>query len=199
MKDNFESKLVQVRKALHGYTPDENLWEKISDWLDFDETLKIKAKESTWVNYSPDLWANIEKGIVPHVQLKRKRIYLSVTSLSAAVTLLLIISFYLFKNQANTKTLYSEEYIVSEPCQITQGVDNPADFLQKWCARSANNCSDPVTSFKMQKIDELNAEIRRINNIMLNYGESSSLIKTLIKMENQRAGLIKDVLKTIRS
>lgn len=199
MKDKFEYELSRKIRDFPDYRPDGKLWENISDELDFDVKVQTIAKELSQVSHRDDLWNNIEKQIVPHIRLEPKNIFLSITSLSAAVALIVIITFYFYKEWKRTTTVYSEEYILTEPAGSIQEGGDPAEFLQKWCSRSADICNEPAISDKMQKINELNSEIKHINEIIETYGESPSLIKVLIKMENQRAGLIKDLFKTLRT
>ena len=201
MKDKFNNNLKKVISQLPQHTPDDHLWNNICNELDFDDKLRLKSKELPLIEHHKDLWTRIEKEIsyISQAPVKRTK-HIITWSVGIAALLLLVIVLFT-RNSGSSEIIYSEEYIIKESfIQIgNTEMENPVDFVRQCCMQSMVKCNDPAFEKDMGRLVKLDAEIKHIQDIIATYGESPALIKSLIIMENQKAGLVKDLLKVLRT
>ncbi len=201
MKDNFNIHLKKIAGKLPQYSPDERLWNNISEELDFDEKLKSKIKDLPTVNHNQDLWGGIEKQLNRNRKISGIKIRKVITwSISIAATVAIFVVF--ISRYSNTSRIeISEEYQLKESfihIPNTNGED-PIDMLKQLCTYSMDKCNHPGFESEMNRLMQLDTEIKHLQNIIATYGDSPSLVKSLIAMENQKAGLVKELLKIVRT
>lgn len=201
MKDNFNINLERVIFHLPDYSPDEDLWNKISNELDFDQRICRQVKSLPVLDHEKDFWIRIEQKLNQDSKITGNRIRRIITwSISVAASLLLVI-LYITRITLTPDIVFSEEYQLKESFISFDllGRYDPVTFLKQLCNYSTEKCADPLFESKMSRLIELDTEIKHLHEIVDAYGESPSLIKSLIIMENQKASLLKELLKTLRT
>jgi hypothetical protein len=198
MKDKFENNLKRIISQLPQHTPDDHIWRTICNELDYEEMISRKIKTLPSMDHEKDLWVRIEHKLNQHAKVSGKKSRRMITwSISIAASVALIVAFFTRKSDI----VFSEEYRLEESfiCTSHTRTADPLDFLRQLCKYSEEECADPVFESEMRRLVELDAEIKHLHKIIDAYGESPSLIKSLITMENQKAGLVKELLKTLRT
>ena len=201
MKDKFYINLKKTIGELPQYSPPENLWDKIAGELDFNDKLGETARNLPQVSHNNELWDRIVNKLDQKEKLiRRKKAKIITWSLSIAASAAIIL-FILIKNSGNKDIIYSEEYQLEESfIELNKTIpDDPVKMLKQLCVYSMDRCTDPVFEREMSRLIKLDEEIKRLQIIIDNYGESPAIVKSLINMENQKAGLVKELLNTLRT
>jgi len=193
MEDNFEKHLNKSIKLLPGIDHDKNLWDKIASELDFEERLEQTCKTLPIHEHSEHLWDKIQNHEA-HRARNRRLIY----AYSIAASILLFIISYTFYTNTKDYTITRSTEILNNTVQIFEDTANKQNIdtmLQQLCQYSNLNCDNPGFIQLKDQIIELETEIKKLNRVIHTYGESPSLIKSLIKLENQKAGMINEYIK----
>ena len=193
MHDNFNIQLKQKVRSLPVLKHSSNLWDKIQSDLDFDEKLDSRVKELPVYSHDPALW-NITQGKIAKRE-KRLRLY-NISGIAASVILAASLIIYTSHNKGYSKN-YSVE-IINNTEQVPVNGNDAEDIntmLQQFCTYSNINCNSPDFMRIRSELSRLETEIRKLNQVISNYGGSDEIIKCLIRMENQKSELINELLK----
>lgn len=197
--DNFNEKLEKVIRNLPEYEPDKELWTQIESQLYFEEKVNTELINLTEVDINDRTWEKIEKRLNFSKKAIRKVL---IYSLSAAATFAIILGLSgIFNKNQEVKISYSTEQIsTDENYNEVEKVDlDPLKFLEQNCLAKVDICNSP--EFKEQKATllEIENERKNITETINAYGESPELVKSLIKIENLKSEILRDLIKRLDS
>jgi len=198
----FDNKLKTMVKNLPVQGPTDELWTKISSQLDFNDKLILRSRELPLHDPKKNTWGNIEKGLPSQKRKGTNRIII-ITLYAAASVAFLIGIWVSFGTKKQGTISVSEETISNwqEPFKITNDTVSTTinGFINEQCSSKSYICNQPEFSEKKQQLDDVEIQIKNIEQVISASGNSSSLIKTRIKLENLKARLMKDLINMITS
>ncbi|MBN1186791.1 MAG: hypothetical protein JXB49_31220 [Bacteroidales bacterium] len=203
MKTDFSNKLNKAITELPEYQFDTAVWDKIEARLDFEDKLEAALTGLPRLEYDNNVWENIERGVEKDQQqfkrYKSKRIVRYAASIAASV---LFFSTILYKYLKPETTVTVSEEIVElfeEPIKLDVADVDPMEYINESCQQRMEVCNNPDFLEQKQQLFELDTEIKRLQEVIESYGESPAIIKSMVKMENMRSEILKDLIKTLRS
>jgi hypothetical protein len=198
----FDKKLKVAVKNLPMLEPKTDVWEVISKRLDFDQKLSSAVKELPLYNPGEELWTIIEKQLPRKIQVHKTRNFVIGISVAASIAFTFGIWFFMHKSNRETVTV-SEEIINDIKLPEAAGKDSSSrqafQFIDEQCKRNSYVCSKEGFSEKRLQLDEVESQLKSVDQVIHASGSSESLIKTRIKLENIKARLMKDILTIIES
>lgn len=198
MKNEFDKKLKKVVNQLPEYEANPDSWAAVEQYLVFSKKLN-EVKSNLPVYSAPeDIWQRIE------TYGAKKTQSLSLLLWKVAVTVLFLAGTWFFYQAFSTRNLsYSTEvaeeinsHFLSES---DSAVNEVTEFIEQQCQNQTYVCREPDFKVKKQKLEEINNEIVKLEEVMKTYGSSESLVKTRLKLENYKAEIIKDLIKKLTS
>ena len=107
---------------------------------------------------------------------------------------------FLLKNQ-DSKIVYTQEYVLEDEAEIQEPAQetDPIKYLEENCRRIPEVCQTPEFLEQKRMLLELDNEHKQLTEVINKYGESPELIKSLIKIENLKSRIMKDLIKTVNS
>jgi hypothetical protein len=198
----FDIKLKQALKNLPLHEPQKGSWNAIEKRLDFNDKLRLKIEGLPVYKPNENLWQEIEPGIRKEPKLKVSRYIISGLSVAATILILIVLKNYMFSNRSEKITVTEE--IVNEwkkPLNTDSDIAcrSAVKFINKQCSEKSYLCDNPVFNSKKKELDNVETQIKTLQNIISTSGSNESLIKSNIKLENLRARLMKDLLKIVSS
>lgn len=199
MEDKFEQHLKGHIRKLPEIDHNQNLWGKIDSQLSFEDRLDAKNKELTEYNHRADLWYKIEHEIdKPKLFNQRRIIYIA----SIAASILLLIGLNTLHNYTpDFTTSISTEYEFStNDLLVNNTIEQDLQLnMEQMCLYASTICSSAeFEEIKTQLVD-LDKAIIEVNSILNKYGESESLVKRLIAMENEKVELMNELISMVKS
>jgi len=200
----FEHKLEKAIKNLPAHEHEDMIWERIEAQLAFEEKLGIATNNLPEFDFEPGNWGKIEQKLLenkkPVKKLKLRKLVVYSLSAAAAIALIIGLSGVLTKNDNAIITYTKEQVAENESSQIekTEELD-PMKFLEQSCMSKSEICNSPEFKEQKETLKELEAERQRITETIDAYGESPELVKSLIKIENLKSEILKDLIKTLNS
>jgi len=198
----FDKKIKSIVKKLPVQGPKDELWESITNQLDFNEQLSSRAKQLPFYVPQESSWEIIEQNLKPQKRNLKYRNLIII--LSAAASIALFIGIWVSFNAKNQDTITVTEETVSSLQQpfktsadSTSG--NVIKFIKEQCANKSYICNQPEYSEKKQQLNDVETQIKNIEELINTSGNSPSLIRTRIKLENMKARIMKDIINMITS
>ncbi len=193
MEDNFELQLKQQLKSLPIKKHSSDLWNKVQSELGFEDRLNSLAKKLPEYAHNPKMWDNIlnksKKGV------KRIKLYYLSGIAASIIVFISIIQYIPYKKEYSKR--HSIEIIESANHPTTKSnAEDVNTLLQQYCNYSNINCNTPDFMRIKSELIKLENDINKLNQVILNFGESDELIQCLIRMENQKLAFIDELLKT---
>ncbi len=202
MKD-FEKKLKKTINNLPLHDPKPETWDVIQSRLDFNDKLAKEIRFIPTHEPSEHTWNKIEPLLKPGLKVSKSK-YLILGFTSAAASIILFFSLWFFKHQPSHDSITISEETVEgwkQPVALTEDTTSQTaiQFINKQCENKSYICSNPGFAEKKKQLEEVEAQIKVLKNIISTSGSSPSLIKSNIKLENLRTRLMKDLLNLITS
>lgn len=198
----FEKKIKEEIKLLPQYEPESRVWESVRLQLDFNDKLSVLAKQLPMKEPGEDVWDNIEQNLKP-VQKSHKTMNL-IIGLSVAASLALIIGLFFRNHQSNKEKIMVTEEIVNDwgqPFIVKEDTSSQTalKFIEDQCKNRSYVCNMPGFGEKIQQIKEIDTQIKMLDKVVSSSGSSPAIVKSLIKLENIRTRLMKNLLNEITS
>jgi hypothetical protein len=197
MKGKFDINLKKALNDLSELSHCEGLWQNIYDDLNFNDLLHKKASRLPLHTHNEDLWDKINLKIIRTSTRGINRKILISSAIAASFLIIIMLS--LFNKSTHDDIAITHEYFIEESLTDISEKIIPIDLLNNWCENSVELCNTPLFKEKIDRLNNLDNEIVSLNAIIKRYGESPALVKSLIKMENEKAFLLNDLIKQLRS
>jgi hypothetical protein len=206
MKERNQHILNKKLTHLPVYSPKSEIWDHIEKGLDFE--LKLTDALNDLPKYTPDekVWGSIKDGLEQTEKTLKtkpgyKVILWSAASIAASIMILLLVKGLLDSNNEKEKISYSQEIVYEENQSIIeQSIENKAViFIKDQCQRNEIVCMSTNFQDKIKELEKLNKAIDQLSTIEKQYGSSEALVKSQIKLINQRSQLIKELVNYFAS
>lgn len=203
------------------HDPHPDLWARIEAELDSDLTLTRAVGELPQYEPKADLWERIEErnpDFSP-VLVEQSRTQVWVTPFPvvrplwaglAAAAVVVLVGAWLFMRPEATETV-RVEYAVETGRSVPTMTDAPFDatpsdadqraeaFIRQQCAGQTLACQRPEVHELRNQLTDLTAEQERIEQERQTFGDDPRLVRALVQIENQRAGVTKELITLLRS
>jgi len=189
-KISYAQMIELLQKQVH-QAPDT--WQHIEEEVSFNQGLsnlkKYKAPDNIWDKIENDLDNQEKSKASQHNYLRTGSAIIIIVSL-----LFLMTNYIKTKNKVNA-FVYSSQIEINENNIPEIETDNQAfssgiDFIN---TNESNFSKESFNSYKEQLL-ELESAIEKLNLMQEQYGEDSSSIKMLSKLEREKADLIKSMI-----
>lgn len=203
------------RPRLPEYDPRPDLWSRIEDDLARNTESSIEPWKRTVQElpaYEPkaNLWETIEQEldqpVIRPLWTKTQPQWLW-TGLAAAVIVIIgVWSFLASKSTEQVRIEYTVEN-TSKPLPLAPTESRrraPADkraeeFIARQCAEQQIACQRPEVHELRNQLVELSTEQQRIEHERQVFGDDPVLIRAQVKIDNQRAEIVKELITILRS
>lgn len=167
--------------------------------------LKIKEKLDELDNSFPlrnyqkdEIWVGIEKRMQKRSKLRK--LYITYTSI-AATFLILALALIQTTMNGNTVTYFqSEESMNISSSSVPDAGDTEAEaieFIENSCQSYQALCDSKEFKELKAELDQLDMEIKDLNEMISLYGEDELLIKSKIKIENHKSELTRKLVQIL--
>ena len=194
-----------LKSAINGlpeYGPDDNLWEKINDSLDFEE--KVKPVISSLPSEIPDdfLWDKISS----ELGAEKKVFKIGFVRYAAAIAASVIIVFFsikYFKSGIKSKETIEYSQEVVSPKDSTEQTDKyeqkAMEYIQESCNSQPDKCAMPDINALKNELQYLEKQDEMLQNAGARYGTDANMVKDQIKIENMKSKMIKELIQKLNS
>jgi hypothetical protein len=198
----FDKKLKAAVKLLPESNPKNELWDKINQQLNFNNKLSDKTKQLASFEPEEKLWNQIEQNIKTKNKKPKQRNLIYLTSAAASIVIIIGLRLLLSSPKHETITI-TEETVNTWQQPFNNANDTLSahgiEFINEQCTNKSYICNLPAFNEKKQQLNDLEIQIKNIEQVINTSGSSSSLIKTRIKLENMKTRVMKDLINMIAS
>ena len=132
--------------------------------------------------------------------IRRRTLLMTIGSVAAAALILFAIPQLLPTEKGITvesEIIPGEEY--GSPVTMTGADEDPIEVIRELCRTGAPICQSELFREKMQLYQELNEELRRLEMVIDQVGDSSEIIQSVIRIENLKSGTLQELIQLIHS
>ena len=198
MEKKYKYRLKQELKNLPSYVPKDNLWLLIEKELLLDEQINeqieyLPVHEPKHLNWS-DLSDKID--------LKGKSLKIRYFLQIAAASILILMSITFWFTRQNSELLIETEIVDNS---LEQVFDNemtehdPINGIKALCNSGVSICQSSEFTEKLGLYEELNEELKQLNEVVNQLGESPEIIHSIIKIENLKSETLQELISLIHA
>ena len=201
MSKKFDDILSERLEELPSYAPGENIWAAIEDALSAEEAISRKLGDLPLHSPAPGNWEAVEASLPSGLRARPRRRLLYISSAAAAAILLLL---------AIPRLIRPGQHISVES-EITQGEaygsvtstnlddEDPMELIRDLCQTGAPVCESASFREKMKLYLELSEELRQLEAVINQVGDSPDIIRSVIRIENMKSGTQQEMIQMIHS
>jgi hypothetical protein len=206
MEEKNKAILQKALQALPELEPHAALWARLEKSLDFEDALQNTITALPEIEPSEDSWLFLEQKLTKETGAMRQRKMRSLVyywlSAAACITLCIIGWITVQNPSADKLTLtYSQEVVEAEPVwhsiREEESLEEAITFIQASCAQELAVCHTSQFKELKSQLDELAAEMEKIQQEKALYGQDPELMKAQIKLENLQADITKELIQLI--
>jgi hypothetical protein len=187
-----KNKNIDWNKRLYLHQPDEDVWRKIEEKLDFESKLSNCLCELP-VHY-PDLatWEKISSNLHSKKTINFKYLYVA-----ASIAVVIITSTIMVQQFRKDKyiTTITQKHSISENDLEEAAIAE----IQTYCSTQMPACEKSRFKELMQLYEELKAEEAQLNRAIQQFGDSPEMIQSIVKIENLKSATLQDMIILIQS
>lgn len=131
----------------------------------------------------------------------RRRALIMVMAGVAAVALLLFMIPRLVRTEQSITV--ESEIVMSEELSTSltpaRDEEDPIEVIKDLCKTGAPACQSELFSEKMQLYQELSEELKRLETVIGQVGDSPEIIQSVIRIENLKSGTLQELIQLIHS
>lgn len=217
MSKKFDDILSEKVKELPYHVPGDHLWENIEAALRTDDAIRSTLPDMPLHSPSPSVWETIEaklpstskkdlpstirKGL-PSSRINRipKRYLVIAASVAAAALLLLFIPGLV---KTGSSTVVESEIILSAEQDAGETFirenEDPMEVITNLCQTEATICQSALFREKLQLFQELTRELRQLETVIDQVGDSPEIIQSVIRIENLKSSTLQEMIQMIHS
>lgn len=165
---------------------------------------KVASLEDSFPQLSWDeneLWEKIDSGSEVKKTKRFSFQYLNYGIAASFVLALVLVNYFLSKDTSETLT-YDVSSIVMTPNEDMPAINIDQEtmaFIDENCVNGLAACSTSEFKELKSQLDEATHEIDNINDMISRYGDSPSLVKSKVKIENFRSQVMRQLVQIITS
>lgn len=202
MNKKFDRRMAKGLSRLPLETNKKDLWGSISNELDFDDKLQMGVKKLPQYNTQlqfEDLNLSDTKKTKTILFPKQLKIIIGT---AAAILILFTISTLVNQKENTTITIHEMVVVIDTPIEEknnkTESID-PSILIEQYCQTNIDKCNSEEIIVKRNDLKEIESRLKKVDQIIKDYGDSPSLVKTKIRIENMRSDIIKEIFKLLDS
>lgn len=212
MSKKFDDILSQKVKELPSHVPGGHLWENIEAALRADDAIIRNLPDLPLHSPSPSTWEAIEAGLpsaweaieagLPSTRINRMPLrYLVIAVSVAAAALLLLFIPGLVKT--GPSTIVESEIILSEERNdgetLIRENEDPMEIITNLCQTGTPVCQSALFREKLQLFQQLTQELRQLETVIDQVGDSPEIIQAVIRIENLKSSTLQEMIQMIHS
>lgn len=186
MNDKWTNKLPD-------YEPENSSWQRISDRMDIDEWVNVKAENLPFHQPANSTWQNIEIELntsekKPVFKITKRRNYWIA---AASVLIFLTIGWWIISPKENVQISYSTELIKDVNTNVKS-----ADLrvIDERCEELVAVCNRLEVKDLRKEIEALSDESATIEEQVKVFGDDPTLINAQRKIETKKAEMVQQLL-----
>lgn len=209
MNKGFDDILNERLGELPSHEPDRELWSVIEAWLETDEAISRRLQELPQYAPSVQTWEAIEASLPAGSPASsqagsperpsRRLIYIAAAT-AAAVILILGIPWLMRSGQeivVESEITVTEEYDGGTVVKSTE--EDPLAVIENLCRTGVPVCQSEAFREKLQLCRELDVELRQLETVIGQVGDSPEIIQAVIRIENLKSGTLQELIQMIHS
>lgn len=209
MNKGFDDILNERLGELPSHEPDRELWSVIEAWLETDEAISRRLQELPQYAPSVQTWEAIEASLPAGSPASsqagsperpsRRLIYIAAAT-AAAVILILGIPWLMRSGQeivVESEITVTEEYDGGTAHKSTE--EDPLAVIENLCRTGVPVCQSEAFREKLQLCRELDVELRQLETVIGQVGDSPEIIQAVIRIENLKSGTLQELIQMIHS
>ncbi len=200
MNKIFDDILSEKVKELPSHAPGERLWKAIEAALDTEDAIERQLTDLPLHSPSPRTWEAIDDALSAKHEKTVRRRFMYAAAAAAAVLLLLIVPRLVNSGHG---IVVENEIVMSEsqyPGMILNREDeDPIEMIRSLCKTGTPVCQTVVFREKLQLYEELNEDIRQLETVISQVGDSPEIIQSVIRMENLKSSTLRELIQLIHS
>jgi len=189
-----KNKNIDWKNNLCIHRPDESVWVKIEENLDFETHIATQLTELPLYKPNEKVWENISANLQ---KSKRIRNWYKITSTAAAITIIMVISSVFLK--MNSEKVQNSSHYSYTSLSESEMEEKAINDIRSYCSLNSSACVDGNFKELMQLYDELKIEQTELKKAMNQLGDSPEMIQAMIKIENLKSEAIQDMIQLIQS
>jgi hypothetical protein len=201
MSKKYDDILSERLRELPSHTPGENLWAGIEDALNAEDAISRKLEDLPLHSPAPENWKAIEASLPTGPRALQRRRLLYFSSAAAAAILLLLAIPRLMRPVPDIRV--ENEMIHGETwsAALSPGRDNedPIELIRVLCQAGAPVCESDSFREKMKLYQELTEELRQLETVISQVGDSPEIIRSVIRIENLKSRTLQEMIQMIHS
>lgn len=187
-----KNKNIDWKNNLCNHQPDESVWAKIEENLDFQIRLDRQLPELPLHKPNDEVWERIAVNLSKSKKISFRYKIISIAASIAAV--MVLSTFLLLTNSENMHT--TTALIPTSEIDIEQ---EAIAEIRSYCNKHTSACEQGSFKELMQLYDELKTEETELKKAMHQLGDSPEMIQAMIKIENLKSDAIQDMILLIQS
>ena len=199
MNKGFDDILSEKVKELPSHAPGDRLWKAIEAALDTEDAIERQLVDLPLHSPSPRTWEAIDEALSAKHEKAVRRRFLYVAA-AAAVLLLLIVPRLVNSGHG---IVVENEIVMSEASYpgmvMNRESEDPIEMIRSLCKTGTPVCQTVVFREKLQLYEELNEDIRQLETVIGQVGDSPEIIQSVIRMENLKSSTLRELIQLIHS
>jgi len=187
-----KNKNIDWKNNLYNHQPDESVWARIEENLDFQFRLDRQLPELPMHKPNNEVWELIVANLP-----KNKRISFRYKNISIAASIAAVMVLSTFLLQTNSKYMHSTTELT--PTNESNMEQEAIAEIRSYCNRHTSTCEQGNFKELMQLYHELKTEETELKKAMHQLGDSPEMIQAMIKIENLKSETIQDIILLIQS
>ncbi len=201
MSKKYDDILSERLKELPIHSPGEKLWADIEDALNAEDAISRNLADLPLHSPGTGNWEVIEASL-PESRITRPRRRLLYLSTAAAAAVLLFLAIPRLLNPAQDITVESEIVQSEEWSAGDTGSpenEDPIGLIRALCQTGAPVCESASFREKMKLYQELTEELRQLETVISQVGDSPEIIRSVIRIENMKSNTLQEMIQMIHS
>lgn len=201
MSKNFDEILSERLRELPSKVPGENIWAGIEDALNAEDAISRKLEELPLHSPAPGNWEAIEASLPTGKRARPRRRLLYISSAAAAAFLLFLTIPRLMRPgqdiSVESEIILGEERSVA--ISTNQDNEDPMELIRELCQTGAPVCESASFREKIKLYQELTEELRQLETVISQVGDSPEIIRSVIRIENLKSSTLQEMIQMIHS
>lgn len=201
MSKKFDDILSERLRELPSHTPGENLWAGIGDALNADDAISRKLEDLPMHCPAPGNWEAIEASLPSGKRARPRRRLLYISSAAAAAIILLLAIPRLMRPVPDISVESEIFQGETRSAAISPGRDNedPMELIRELCQNGSPVCESASFREKIKLYHELTEELRQLETVISQVGDSPEIIRSVIRIENLKSSTLQEMIQMIHS
>lgn len=187
-----KNKNIDWKNNLYNHQPDESVWAKIEENLDFQILLDKQLAELPMHKPDDEVWERINANLPKNNKVGFRY---KIISIAASIAAVMVLSTFLLLTNSENRHTTTQIAPTSESNMEQEAIAE----IRTYCTVHTSACEQGNFKELMQLYDELKTEETELKKAMHQLGDSPEMIQAMIKIENLKSETIQDMILLIQS